>query len=88
MTIETPIAVGMHVYTANGDKIGKVSRFDPLSDFMVVEHGAILHRHMDVPISLVGRVEVGAGTIYLAASSADLQWADSIEPEQSLFEPH
>jgi hypothetical protein len=88
MTIETPIAVGMHMFTANGDKIGKVSRFDPLSDFMVVQHGTILHHHVDVPISLVGRVEVGANAIYLAASTADLQWADSIEPEQSLFEPH
>src|SRR5689334_11541137 len=56
-TVTTPIAEmmaeGLHVYDADGEKVGVVRRYDLNAGYMVVEAGHLARRELYLPFHLI-----------------------------------
>ena len=79
------IGTGMHVYTNTGDDVGKIKRFDPFTGGTLVEKGLFSQHDLYMPITVVQRVDVEAGAVYLTVSTEHVQRIDGSEPAAVLF---
>ena len=89
------IAAGVHasaatgdslrVYTVDGESVGSLKRYDPVSGWMLVEQGLLVHHDVYVPVTIVVSVNLDAGEVYLAVTKNDLQRLDATPPADVRF---
>lgn len=81
-TVAVPIAgwmaVGLHVYDADGARIGEVRRYDLEAGYMLVEEGALTKRELYVPFHLMRSIT--PHEIYLSLSKNALTDAYLLPP--------
>ena len=79
------IATNMRVYTASGDEIGKIKRYDAVTGWMLVEKGLLTRRDLYVPVTVVETVDRAENAVYLTFSKDDLQRLSDAEPVDVFF---
>lgn len=71
MTSQQQFAEGTLVYDMNGDKVGKLSAYDPQGNYLVVEKGVLFPHELYVPVNSVASSDANA--IQLNLSKSDLK---------------
>ncbi len=80
------IAVGDRVFTSDVTDLGAVKKYDSLTGWMLVEHGAPWQeRDLMIPITLVNDVYRETSEVYLVSSEADLRRMRHLEPADVVF---
>lgn len=68
------IAAGDHVYTSDMRDLGKITQYDPVTGWMMVEKGALADKHdLMVPVTVIEDVNRDSHEVYLVTSQADLE---------------
>ncbi|MBV9282622.1 MAG: hypothetical protein JOZ41_21300 [Chloroflexi bacterium] len=68
------IATGDDVYTSEGAGLGRVTRYDPATGWMLVERSSLSGKHdLMVPVTVVADVDSDEHAVSLAVSQADLR---------------
>lgn len=71
--IRSLVALGQHVWTADGQELGTIREFDRRLSYALIESGILSSkRDLLVPIHLIGDVDRDEGVVTLAVRSADL----------------
>jgi hypothetical protein len=80
------IAIGDDVYTPEGAGLGRVTRYDPATGWMLVEWSSLSGKHgLMVPVTVVEDVDTDEHAVYLAVSKADLRRMQHLEPAEAVF---
>ena len=79
--VRSLVALGQHVWTADGQELGTIKEFDRRLSYALIESG-ILSRKRDllVPIHLIADVNRDEGVVTLAVRTADLDRIRRLEP--------
>lgn len=84
--LRSRIAVGYQVYTTDMTDLGKITRYDPVTGWMLVEKGVGPNkRNLMIPVTLVDFVDPGSSAVSLVASAADLERMPHHEPAEVVF---
>ena len=71
--VRSHVAIGQHVWTADGQELGTIKEFDGSLSYAVLESGALSRkRDLLVPVHLIADVNRDEGTVKLAVRMADL----------------
>jgi ribosomal 30S subunit maturation factor RimM len=80
------IHTGNHVYTTEMADLGKIKKYDSVTGWMLIEKGVLSQKHdLMVPVTVVDYVDHDTGEVYLAASKADLDRMQHLEPADVVF---
>lgn len=84
--LRTRIATGDHVFTSEMTDLGKITQYDPVTGWMMVEKGILSDKHdIMVPVTVVESVNRDSHQVYLAVSRADLERRQRLEPAEVVF---
>jgi hypothetical protein len=84
--LQKHIATGDHVFTAEMTDLGTIKQYDRVTGWMMIERGVLSGKHdLMVPVTVVDNVDRDTHEVFLAASSADLQRMQHLEPANVVF---
>ncbi|HZT96540.1 MAG TPA: hypothetical protein VFB34_06850 [Chloroflexota bacterium] len=80
------IEVGDRVFTSELADLGTITKYDPVTGWMLVEQRQLSgRRHLMVPVTVVDYVNHASQEVYLVVSGADLQRLQHLEPVDVVF---